>query len=68
MTTTAFARILFLALEDPDEQLAAFARETKAAVERNDVDAGIAGCRSMTARMEQLEIEDPNGMRWSRSR
>jgi hypothetical protein len=49
-----FSRILFLALDDPDERLSRLAGEVKAAIEREDIDAASAGVREMSERMGEL--------------
>ncbi len=60
MNAADFSRILFLALDDPDEWLSEIAREVKAAIEREDIDAAMAGVRAMSARMGELRRERCN--------
>lgn len=56
MTSLHFARILFIALDDPDERLAGLARDLKAAIEREDVAAADTGVRAVSARMRELRL------------
>jgi hypothetical protein len=60
MTTQGFSGILFLALGDQDERLSRLAREVKAAIEREDIDAAGAGVRAMSERMGELRRERCN--------
>jgi hypothetical protein len=55
-----FCRILFLALDDPDERLSRLAREVKATVEREDICEAYAGVSAMAARMGELRRERCN--------
>jgi hypothetical protein len=52
-----FSDMLFKAINDPDEELAGLARNVKAAIEREDMDAAQAGIIQMAGRMRHFRLE-----------
>lgn len=51
-----FACTLYMALEDPDEEIAGLARRVRAAIERGDVHCARADVAALSARMRQLRL------------